>query len=456
MRTITKLSSPLTLALLLATACTPEATSTPNPPESAPSLAASEPTPASAPAPASEAAPEPAPAPEPEPAPEPVAPNAEPASLRLAFHGKCDYIDVSTVDDQTFVHYRSNNKDHLLRLGASGELIEPIPVGFEDQWHDAIDHALGRWPDQLLVMIESDARDGTWRWLYRQTAEGWKQIKTLGEDTNYHDAWPWIDGSILAHVETGMDEGRRSRLAVVRGEGKGPSLAKVQRAGKCEPYELYIADVAVLADGTVMASVDCNDAWVATWRPGDREGTVKRFSGDDYYTFHFRLDDQGRGFVLSGTDLLRWSDGDVTAVEPPKGRGQPEFDARNGVAWVVRGDQLWRHGEAGWEAIPTPEGRRIGSVAGLEHGTPWLRFRDDTVAMQTTDGMWHDVPLPPAPESEQSPKVVRLDVIAPGDAWIASKYVGQRKGAKSRGTKLRALYTTRAGATPQVCGEQEA
>jgi hypothetical protein len=458
MHTLRSFASPVWALLALAACATDEQPTSTQPEHPSASAAVAEPTAAPQPV-------VPAPAPAPEPAAAPPPPNAEPASLQLAFHGDCKTLGVSTIDDdQRVVHYatKQHSKAYLHRMDEHGAVAETLAFPPWNNWEGgdfAIDRVFGQWPDGLLVVSEMRSRVDTIGRLHRRVDGAWKHVQTL-DDADIDEAWPWVDGSILALANLGNDERYEPRLSVVRGEGKGPSLAKLRRASKCKAGTMFVADAEVLPDGTVVALAGCESTtWIGTWPPGDLEGTATRVSDDPFLWSELHLDDKGDGFIQIRSTLMRWHDGAVTPVEIP---GRPRVNdstivgARRGHAWYARGSALWRFAEAGWEPVPTPEGRRIEWAAGLGLGTPWLLFKDGTVAMQTADGTWHDVLLAPTPDLDEVPKAALLYVTAAGEAWVEAKYTKYRKGSKTIGQKLRALYTTRDAPTPLRCGEETA
>lgn len=439
--------------------------------ESTPVLVEPEPTAASAatvaPTP-DRTAPAPAPAPDPEPAEPPPAPNATPASLQLAFHGRCGDLGVSTLDDgQVVAHYDPAAESKTLgdiiwlhRMDEHGTIAESLPFPTWNAGHEgafAIGRIFGRWPE-LRVLSERRGRVHTEGRLHRRVGDAWRQLETAGASTDIDGAWTWVDGSILALVDKGDGYDRHDpRLAVVLGKGKGPSLAKLRRATRCEDDRFQVSDVEVLADGTLVAVAGCDTTWIGRWAPGEAEATTTRVADFASYGTRLQLDAQGNGFVEFYSELVRWQDGAATPMAIP---GRPKVNdstivaARHDHAWYARGSKLWRWGESAWEPVPTPEGRRIAWAAGLGFDTPWLLFANGTVAMRTADGRWHDVALPPTPDLPEPPKAALLYVTAPGDAWVEAKQTKYKQGSKTIGTKLRALYTSRDAPVPVRCGAE--
>jgi hypothetical protein len=449
----------LPLALALA-ACAAEATQDSVEPEpAAASAVAAAPEPAAASTPAEVA---PAPTPKPEP---PAAPNAGPAAVKLAFHGRCGDPGVTTLSDGSVVaYYDVDTKDdrssgveawlhHMDPQGSvAGSVMFPAP-GFLLAEHGdfAIDELFGTWSELRIVSV-GRGREETEGRLHRRVAGAWKQIETVGASTDIDGAWDRADGSILALADRG-EEDRDPRLAVVLGKGKGPSLSKLKRASKCEKGRFTVADAAEAPDGTIVAVAGCFESmWLGTWAPGDLEGTAVRLRVMSPFPAQLELDEEGNGFVVASGELARWKDGVATPIELPG--NSTVLGARGGHAWYASGSKLSHWVDEQWQALPTPEGRRIEWVSGLQFDTPWLLFTNGTVAMRTADGTWHDVALPPTPDIEAPPKAARLYVPGPGDAWIDAKYTKYKKGSKTIGTKLRALYTTRDAPVAMRCGAE--
>lgn len=450
----------LPLALALA-ACAAEATQGSVEPEpTAASAVAAAPEPAAASTPTEVA---PAPTPEPEP---PAGPNAEPAAVKLAFHGRCGDLGVTALSDGSVVaYYDVDTKDgrssgveawlhHMNPQGSVAESVMfPAPGMLTMGGGFAVDEVFGSWSELRIVSV-GRGREETEGRLHRRVAGAWKQIETVGASTDIDGAWDRADGSILALADRG-EEDRDPRLAVVLGKGKGPSLAKLKRASKCEKGRFTVADAAVAPDGTILAVAGCWESmWLGRWAPGDLEGTAVRLQVTSPFPAQLELDEEGNGFVVASGELVRWKDGVATPIELP-GKSTV-LGARGGHAWHAGGSKLSHWVDEQWQALPTPEGRRIEWASGLQFDTPWLLFTNGTVAMRTADGAWHDVALPPTPDVEAPPEAARLYVTAPGDAWIDAKYTKYKKGSKTIGTKLRALYTTREAPVAMRCGQESA
>lgn len=463
MTTTSSPARPAALALAaLALACVTETGPTTEPTPGAASSSTAPPT-----SPASAEVDPPAPAPAPEPPAPPAAPNAEPATLGLAFHGRCGALDVSTLDDgQVVVRYApaGRSKAHgsvawLHRMDERGSIAESLPFPTWDIGHGgsfAIDDVFGRWPE-VRVLSGQHGRMSTAGRLHRRVGDAWKQVETVGASTDIDGAWAWIDGSILALADKGDDDHHDQRLAVVLGKGKGPSLAKLRRATKCAKDQFHVSDVAVLGDGTIVAVAGCETTWIGRWAPGETEATTTRVSDDASYGTRLRLDAQGDGFVEFSSSVVKWEDGVATPLEipdRPRVNDSTVVAARADHAWYARGSKLWRWGDGGWEPVPTPEGRRIAWASGLGFDTPWLMLADGTVAMRTADGSWHDVALPPTPDLPEPPKATRLFVTSPGNAWVEARQTKYKKGSKTIGTKLQALYTSRGTPVPVRCGTE--
>lgn len=456
------------LGLLLAAACVTDATPAPVGPEP-PAASAAMAKPAVAPTPT---APTPAPAPA-----APVGPNAEPATLRLAMHGRCQYLGSSDVDGQTFVHYRHEAHGFVHRMDEHGAVAQTLPFDAPDEYYGdgtrEIASVGGHWPGLLVLRETYHQRADDYSRLHRFTEAGWKPIEGVDTSTSYEGAWPWRDGSLLAWGQIERDISgswqRLDRLAVVRGKPKAPPLAKLEARASCSEQDFRLVDMTVRGDDVVVLA-SCNkrvggtwasDAWIGTWKGGASAWTVTRLPKvSDPRQLH--LDDHGEGFVTTGgsTDptLLRWSGGKAHAIALPGPTLDAVIQAGDGRAWIVQGSTLSRFTGEGWETVPTPEGPAIVQAAGLEHGTPWLLRRGGALSMQTADGEWHDVTVPPVPELEQPPTIDRVRVVAPGDAWVQAEYhvtlPPKKAGKRGKPQTMRALYTTRDAPVPLQCGTE--
>jgi hypothetical protein len=326
----------------------------------------------------------------------------------------------------------------------------------------------------LLERYQERADD--YGYLHRWTDGGWKSIAHVTDSSDYLAAWPWKDGSILARASIEKSRGFMSydvdRLAVVRGSPKAPSLAKLQRKASCtDDLEFYVHDIQV-REGWVAVLAGCSrrDAafnvlstatWIGTWT-ADAPDVVARRLPRDFDGYALYLDDPGDGFVASTSEtspsLLRWSGGTAQVLEVPGNRLDALIQAGDGQAWIVQGSALSRWTGEGWEALPIPDGPAIEQTAGLEHGTPWLLRKGGALSMQTADGTWHDVAVPPTPELAQPPRIDTVRVVAPGDAWVQAEYSitlpPKKAGKRGKEQTMRALYTTRDAPVPLQCGQE--
>lgn len=451
------------LALVLA-ACAGDPSSTqPEPPATSAAASAT----ASPPAASPPAASPPAASPPAEPEPPPPPANAEPATLRLTAYGRCKYMGVSVVDGHSLLHYRwGDERGFVHRMDEHGRIAQTLPFdegwrqGPEVRWVEhyfSIDKVAGRWPDQLVLLAGIDYRETEIGHLWRRVGDGWTRVETLDAAMVYEDVWPWHDGSILAWAYPDASAPRLDhRLAVVRGAGKGPSLALLRKRSRCERYDFALRDVQVGDDGRVTALATCGGTWIATWTPDDLEGKVERLtSAEDAPSL--RLDARGQGYVLVDGSLQAWDGTSATPVPAPGGRKVSRvFVGRDGEAWILQGSTLSRRAGDGWEPVPAPDGSPVTYVAGLEHGTPWLLHDDGTVSMQTADGAFHAVPLPPTPDLHKVPRATTLRVVGPGDAWIEGTYFKMNKGSKHVGKPFWAAFTTRDSPTAFECGKEPA
>lgn len=459
----------LPFALVL-TACAGDVTE-PSPAEpTAPSASAAvaprdvpQPTQAPAAAPTEAAPAEPAPPLEP-----PPPANAAPAELRLTAYGRCRYMGVSAVDGRSLLHYRwGEERGFVHRMDEHGRIAETMRFDEGFHWDEKnpgpwkmryfeLEKVAGRWPDQLMLLASVDYRENEVGHLWRRIDDGWKRVETLGYDVIYQDVWPWHDGSILAWAHTDFNEDKRQHwLAVVRGEGKGPSLALLRKRSRCDAYAFAITDVHVQGDGKVLALASCGGTWLATWTPDDLEGTVQRLAQSDGWSSTLHIDARGQGYVLNDGSLVAWDGATATPVKAPGGRKvEKVFVGRDGETWVLQGRTLSRRTDAGWEPVAVPEGSPVTHVAGLEHGTPWLLHKDGTLSMQTADGAWHPVALPPTPDLNKVPRATTIRVVAPGDAWVEGTYFKMNKGSKHVGKPFWAAFTTRDAPTAWECGQE--
>jgi len=400
--------------------------------------------------------------PPPEPEPPPPA-NATPAELRLAVYGRCKYLGVSRVDDQTFLHYQHPSTYNTLgsmvhRIDEHGGVAETIRFkpggpGFNTQ----LQLIFGHWPDSLYARSFEEGRMEDDGYLFRRADGEWLQIEPPGGSGDYWDAWVWHDGSLLAWADlAAYDEPSKPRLQVVRGAGKGPSLTKLQSRSRCEEGDFHLRDVHVQPDGKVLALATCGGTWIATWTPDDLEGTTQRVASDDGWSdASLHIDASGKGYILLESGLFAWDGTTATRVRTPKGRAPKRaFLGRDGETWILQGGKPLRRTADDWEPVAVPEGSPVTFVAGLEHGTPWLLHKDGTVSMQTTDGAWHPVPLPPTPDLDKVPKATTLYVLAPGDAWIEGTYFKMSKGSKHIGKPFWAAFTTRDAPTALDCATE--
>lgn len=454
------------LGLLLAACVTepnPNATTSPNQASMPASPASSdEPTTTVIPTPAPT---EPAPV---EPAPGPVLSNATPSTLSLAFHGRCQNLGTSLVDGHTLVHYRHEPVGWVHRMDEHGAIAQMLPLEGADELGGMgsreITKVLGHWPEPLVMLELYLLRSDDVGILHRWTNEGWKRIEE-GRNTMFRlDAWAWRDGSILAwnHLEEDEDRYTYDQLAVVRGEPKAPSIETLGRRLGCESG-VTVNDIDVRGD-LVAATVSCwGNNWIATATDGGNRWDTTSLPRD-MYGYELYLDDRGTGFLKSRFPdklvLLRWSDGEARVVDLPASRMDQLVVAGDGKAWLVAGSTLWRFTGSGWEAVSIPKGRRIVQAAGLEHDTPWLLRQGGAVSMQTADGTWHDVTVPPTPDRDDPPVVDAIHVVGPGDAWIRAKYSvvqpPSKPGKRGKKQTMRALYTTRDAPVPLQCGTERA
>jgi hypothetical protein len=458
------------LAALLVAACgTASSTPTAGEPQTPTASGAVVATSAPAPAPTVVA---PVPTPEAEPA-APPAPNAEPATLRLALYGRCQHLGSSVVDGHTFLHYRHEPKGWVHRMDEHGAVAQTLPFLAPDDRGEGgtrtIDTVVGRWPQQLVLLETFHERADDFGFLHRWADGGWKPIASLDSDSSYQAAWPWYDGSILAWatVEKEISGVWHSldRLAVVRGKPKAPSLAKLQHRASCKDESFHVGDVQVRGDRvTVLAychGSSSSSAWIGAWTAGKPEVDATRLP-KGFLGGSLHLDDRGEGFVgdPSETDasLLRWSGGKATQVELPGKRLDAVIQVGDGRAWIVQGSSLSRWTGEGWEAMSIPEGPPIEQLAGLEHGTPWLLRKRGALSMQTADGSWHDVVVAATPDRPEPPVIDGVRVVAPGDAWVQAVYsitLPPKQGSKrEKKQTMRAMYTTRDAPVPVQCGQE--
>ena len=113
---------------------------------------------------------------------------------------------MSSAEDQTFVHYRSDGEGHVHRVGERAEPVDTLkfdeqvthPSFGESGGFTRIQSIEGRWPDEVFMRVDYDSREFVAERLFRFKEGKWTHVNLLGMYSNHHDAWPWYDRSILA------------------------------------------------------------------------------------------------------------------------------------------------------------------------------------------------------------------------------------------------------------------
>ncbi len=444
------------LVASLSVACTPEGATTQADP--APVADA---TPTSAPPSPSSPEPESTPEPKPEPEPEPPPPNAEPATLHLAAYGRCHRMGVSVLDGQSFIHYNKNYVSYIHRMDERGAVAESYPldakvsVSYGELYDKRVKGLRGRWPNQVFVLANYYDRETSVSAAFRLADGDWTRVKARTKTAGYEDLWPWYDDSILA-VSTDLDSDRLARLVVIRGEPKGRSLGPIRRKGRCESWTFNVQDVHPRDDGGLTLLAECNGEWLAQWSPAQDDPTITKL-GPESDRGQLMLDAEGQGFIALDDGVLQWRDGKAQPLPLPSthdldGVGMSGDDR----LWIHQDDAVSQWTGDQWEPMLTlPEYKKL-AVYGIAEGTPWIwrgkaKGQTPGVAMQTSDGVWHEVSLPPTPDLDKIPRPSGVQVAGPGDVWVPSVYFKMNKRQKSVGKRMHAVYTTRPVQEPLHC-----
>lgn len=390
-----------------------------------------------------------------------VSATLEPPTLQLAYDGRCRDIGVSVVGAETFVHWMADyEKGVMHRVGPKVEMLDEIV--FDGRIRDGEDETPptgildvgGRWPDDLWVVGDHSFRDFQATRLYARRDGKWTPSNVLGSKADFTRVWAWHDDSVLAFATIWGDDSDSTRLAVVRGRGKGPSFATVQGRAGCKGEGPGVLDVAVATDGHVAAVVQCDTTWLATWAPGDRGGRSVKIGGGDLERARVALDVDGRGWVSVGRGIRTWLhrfEGDTAEkAKLPSGAALRGFDLdAGGNPWLATSKGVYTRDGEDWALDGEATG--VDRIEGAASGMPWI-LRDRELAMRTTDGAWHSIARPEGKSVPgKTPRVLDLVVVGPGDAFVVGEYFRIKKGTKHVGARFQAVMSTRAIATPRGC-----
>ena len=304
----------------------------------------------------------------------------------------------------------------------------------------------GRWPDDLFAIVDYAYRDIDGVRIAARKNGKWTMIRMLGPNSVWGGVWPWANGSTLALVDAWKRNGTyETRLPVVRGAGKGPSLDDLRSKPGCKDVSFRAIDVS--EQGPVTALAKCDDWWLARWSPDDLQGSATALGGD-IDGGEFELDADGNGYVsLYGVGVHRLEDGGLTKLEGADARAKDLAVDANGALWVASGGRVLRQSEDGWvqESI-----EQVTTLSGVAGSSPLVVDSAGDLHGRTEDGAWHPIAL-----AQPDPKGTRVEVLQAeaagmGDVWVAGKYSRYRKGRKVL-RKFGVLYGGRGDGETVVC-----
>ncbi len=445
----------LATVLVLLTACAPEGQGL-TPPERTDALASDEVSPEVV---------EEAPTPQPQPGPalKPIAP-ADPPTVRVFAWGECRYPSIQILGDELFtVHHEFHQGSGypafdpiIQRIGPDGTVAQDLR--YELSWAQPFEgEALrfpprrlvqfaGRSPDDLFAIVDYAFRDIDGVRIASRKNGSWTMIRMLGPNAVWGGVWPWADGSTLALVDAWKRNGTyETRLPVIRGSGKGPSLDILRSKPGCKRVSLRAVDVS--EQGPVTALAKCDQWWLARWSPDDLDGTLTAL-GDGIEGGEFELDPDGNGYVsLYGVGLYRLQDGALTKLE---GAGTWVKDLAvdaNGSVWLLSGGSVFRQNENGWEKESI---EKVKTLSGIEGSSPLVVDSMGDLHARTDDGAWHPIALEQPDPKGTRVEVLQAEAAGMGDVWVAGKYSRYTKGRKVQ-RKFGVLYAGRGDGDATVC-----
>ncbi|MBK6923088.1 MAG: hypothetical protein IPH07_37215 [Deltaproteobacteria bacterium] len=392
-----------------------------------------------------------------------------PTALHVAVEGRCRYMGVSLVGDDTLVHYDGGD---IVRLDASGRAAERVGTALASAepapaWQSRvprIEELGGRYPDALFAEVMEFSREGI-RGAYRQTNDGWVELDPFKDnDGGVERLYAWYDQSLLA-LGAGADGG--AKFAVVRGKPKGPRFDRGLAKAGCKTAE--VIDARVLAAGDAVATWTCEGkhVFVTHWRRDDLAGHTHdlRVAGSSWERpkdgSSIAFDGKDGFYVVAESSKLWHGHDDAwTEIALPKGAVVRTIEVDpEGHPWIG-GSLLARHDGQSWRSITLPDGKPVVELAGVPFGTPWIRTGGD--GYENVGGrLWRldgetpiEIAVPPSAFFEgEALRLRRLHAAGPDDVWAEAEFVVQRRGKGAPGRFYRAVLHSRATAHPLRCGE---
>lgn len=445
----------LATLLVLLTACAPESEG-PEPPERTDA-------PASADATAVVVDPTPARTAEAPRVLKPIAP-AEPPTVRVFAWGECRDPSFQMLDGELFTVHHAYHKGSghpaydaiIQRIGPDGRVVEDLRYElemtqpFEGETLRFAPRRLvqfgGRWPDDLFAIVDYAYREIDGVRLATRKNGKWTMVRMLGPNSVWGRIWPWANGSTLALVDAWKRNGTyETRLPVIRGAGKGPSLDRLRSKPGCEDVSLRAIDVS--EQGPVTALAKCDQWWLARWTPDDLDGSATALDGD-IDGGELRLDADGNGYVsLYGVGLHRLEGGSLTKIEGTGPRTRHVAVDANGALWALSGGRVIRQSENGWITESIED---VTSLAGVARSSPLVGNSLGELHGRTEDGAWHPIALEQPDPKGTRVKVVEAGAAGMGDVWVAAEYSRYWKGRKVL-RKFGVLYGGRVTGEAIVC-----
>ncbi len=399
----------------------------------------------------------------PEPSFKPIAP-ADPPKVRVFAWGECRYPSIQILDGELFTvrhefHQGSGYPafDPIIqRIGPDGRVVEDLR--YELSWAQPFEgetlrfpprrliQFAGRVPDDLFAIVDYSFREIDGVRLASRKDGKWTMIRMLGPNSVWGGVWPWADGSTLALVDAWKRNGTyETRMPVIRGPGKGPSLEGLRSKPGCKDVNLRAVDVS--EQGPVTALAKCDQWWLARWSPEDLQGSATPL-GKDIRGGEFELDTDGNGYVsLYGVGLHRLQDGALTKLESPGVSAKDLAVDANGALWFSYASSVFRQSEDRWEKESV---EKVVTLSGIEGSSPLVVDSLGDVHARTDDGAWHAITLQqPDPEGTRV-DALQAEAAGMGDVWIAGKYTRYMKGRKMQ-RKFGVLYGGRGDGDAIVC-----